>query len=73
MRKNLPPELIEKVQVFKRVFAGKDGERALEILANELNPDNIFVDGDAHKTSYNLGKRDAFIYINQLLRIDKDD
>lgn len=41
----------------------------LRDLEEELNPEEIFND-NPHRTSYNAGKRDAFIYIKQLIRYD---
>jgi hypothetical protein len=62
-----------KSDYFKAVFKTPNGKKVLQDLHDELNSDAIFVNGDSHKTSYNLGRRDAYIYINQLLRIDKDE
>ncbi len=66
-------ELKRKADLFSNVFGTPQGKEVLQMLQLELNPDELFVEGDAHKTSYNLGKRDAFIYINQMLRFDNND
>jgi hypothetical protein len=62
-----------KADYFKAVFKTPNGKKVLQDLHDELNSDAIFADGDSHKTAYNLGRRDAYIYINQLLRIDKNE
>ena len=59
--------------LFKAVFKTPNGKKVLQELHDELNRDEIFVKGDAHTTSYNLGRRDAYVFISQLLRIDRDE
>jgi len=54
------------------VFNTPNGEKVLQDLQEQFNPDEIFVKGDADETHINLGKREAFIYINQLLRVDDE-
>ena len=68
----LRKELKKKADLFSHVFSTPQGKQVLQMLGEELNPDLLFVEGDAHKTSYNIGKRDAFIYINQMLRFDNE-
>jgi len=58
--------------LYRAVFNTPSGEKVLQDLQAELNPDEIFVKGDADETHINLGKREAFIYINQLLRVDDE-
>ncbi len=58
--------------LYRAVFNTPNGEKVLQDLQAELNPDEIFVKGDADETHINLGKRQAFIYINQLLRVDDE-
>jgi len=58
--------------LYQAVFNTPQGKKVWEDLTRELNPDEIFVKGDADETHINLGKREAFIYINQLLRVDDE-
>ena len=58
--------------LYRAVFNTPNGEKVLQDLQAEFNPDEIFVKGDADETHINLGKRQAFIYINQLLRVDDE-
>ena len=58
--------------LYRAVFNTPNGEKVLQDLQEQLNPDEIFVKGDADETHINLGKRQAFIYINQLLRVDDE-
>ena len=58
--------------LYRAVFNTPNGEKVLQDLQAELNPDEIFVKGDADETHINLGKRQAFIYIDQLLRVDDE-
>ena len=58
--------------LYRAVFNTPNGEKVLQDLQAELNPDEIFVKGDANETHINLGKREAFIYISQLLRVDDE-
>jgi hypothetical protein len=58
--------------LYRAVFNTPNGEKVLQDLQEQLNPDEIFVKGDADETHINLGKREAFIYISQLLRVDDE-
>jgi hypothetical protein len=58
--------------LYRSVFNTPNGEKVLQDLQAEFNPDEIFVKGDADETHINLGKRQAFIYIDQLLRVDDE-
>jgi len=58
--------------LYRAVFNTPNGEKVLQDLQAQLNPDEIFVKGDANETYINLGKREAFIYISQLLRVDDE-
>ena len=63
---------LESVQQEKQQIETKHqkSEEVLEMLKAELNPD--FLKGsDPNETYYNLGRRDAIVYINQLLRYDE--
>ena len=64
---------LDKVNLYKSVFNTPEGKRVLEDLHEELNPDEIFVKGDADETNVNIGKRAAYIYIDQLLRVDTNE
>ncbi|MCP5057682.1 MAG: hypothetical protein GY937_13300 [bacterium] len=59
--------------LYQAVFNTPQGKKVWEDLTRELNPDEIFVKGDADETNVNIGKRAAFIYIDQLLRIETND
>lgn len=63
---NVHKKVSDKADLFRGVFDTTDGKKVMAELEAELNPDNIF-DIDPHVTGYNLGKRDAFIYIKQLI------
>jgi len=69
---NLRKETKRKADLFRHVFGTPQGKEVLQLMGEELNPDSLFVDGDSHKTSYNVGKRDGFIYVNQMLRFDNE-
>ena len=56
-----------KADLFRALFTTPNGKKVLQELNDELNRDDIFVNGDAHKTAYNLGRRDAFIYIKSFV------
>ena len=58
--------------LYRVVFNTPNGEKVLQDLQAQFNPDEIFVKGDANETYINLGKREAVIYINQLLRVDDE-
>lgn len=60
-------KLNEKAARFHRVFNTPEGKKVLQDLEEELNPDTL-MGKDSHFTTYNVGRRDAFIYIQQLLR-----
>jgi hypothetical protein len=69
----LPKYTNDIAALYQSVFATPNGKKVWEDLTRELNPDELFVKGDAEATHINIGKRDAYIYINQLLRIDTND
>lgn len=60
--------LAKKSEVMRRVFSSPDGEAALEVLREEFDSINIYVQGDPHGTSYKLGCRDVVKYIEQLIK-----
>ncbi len=55
--------------LYRAVFNTPNGEKVLQDLQAELNPDEIFVKGDADEKYINLCELQAFIYINELLRV----
>jgi len=69
----LRKETKRKADLFKHVFGTPQGKEVLQAMKEELDPDSLFVDGDAHKTTYNVGRRDAFIFVNQMLRFDPNE
>lgn len=66
-------QLKEKAALYQSVFNTPNGKKVWKDLVAELNPDEILVKGCADETNVNIGKRAAFIYIDQLLRIDEHD
>lgn len=65
--------LKEKAALYQSVFNTPNGKKVWKDLVEEFNPDEIFVKGDVNETNVNIGKREAFIYIHQLMRIDNND
>ncbi len=63
----------ERKALYRAVFNTPNGKQVLEDLAAQLNPDSLFVHGDTNATHVNLGKREAYIYIEQLLRGDENE
>ena len=70
-RDKLRTQLNEKSRHFLLTFTSPSGKKVLEDLENELNPD-VLIASTPHETSYNVGRRDAFIYIKQLMRYAED-
>jgi len=64
-------QTLDKAYLFARVFNTADGQEVLKHLSEEFNPASIFDGSNNNKTNYNLGKRDAFVYIEQILRFAK--
>lgn len=62
-------KLREKAARFYRLFSTHDGEQVLQDLVDEFDSDDLFNE-KPHKTSYNVGRRDAVIYIKQLMRYE---
>jgi hypothetical protein len=71
--KKAPKVNTDKAALYQALFNTPNGKKVWKDLVEEFNPDDIFVKGDAHETHLNLGKREAYNYINQLLRIDTND
>ncbi len=55
-----------KAGLFRDVFDNEQGQKVLAMLEDELNPDDIF-NLDPNTTAYTLGRRDALVYIKQLI------
>lgn len=64
-------EISKKALLFKKVFNSDDGKEVLEMLDEEFNPEILF-SKNPHETSYNTGRRDVIVYIQQLLRYDNE-
>lgn len=60
--------LQRKASVLKRVFAGPEGQEALEFLRQEFVEGPLF-DKDPLVTAHRLGARDMVVFIQQLVRI----
>ena len=75
MRKTtkVPEMNTQKAELYQALFKTPNGKKVWRDLVEVFNPETIFVKGDVNETSFNLGKREAYNYINQLLRIDTDD
>lgn len=63
--------LRRKAHRFHRLFNSPDGKKVLQDLKDELDPDELKGATDAD-TNYNIGKRDAFVYIKQLIRYEEN-
>jgi hypothetical protein len=61
----------KKARRFHGLFTSPVGKLVLRDLEGELNPDVLY-DGTQHGTAYNVGRRDAFIYIQQLIRYEEN-
>lgn len=59
-------ELAKMAHIFRSVFNTDDGKLVLKKLEEEFDRDNIMSD-NPHRTHYNLGRRDAVVYIRQML------
>ena len=64
-------EAKKKARNFHKLFTSPIGEKVLRDLEQELNPDTLIA-STPHETSYNVGRRDAFIYIQQLIRYSEN-
>lgn len=62
-----PADIIERnyrrVAVYKRLFNSPDGKIVLEDLEERFFNEELFIKGDSHSTTYNVGLRDAVRYI----------
>lgn len=65
-------EVVEKKAArFHRVFTSLEGALVLKDLEDEFNKD-ILLSPDHDETIYNVGRRDVFIYIQQLIRYQEN-
>lgn len=64
-------KLREKAARFYRLFKTHDGEQVLKDLEDEFDADDLFNE-NPHKTNYNVGRRDAVVYIKQLMRYEEN-
>ena len=69
----MPKYIDKKAALYQALFNTPNGKKVWKDLVEELNPDELFVKNDVNATHINLGKREAYNYINQLLRIDTND
>jgi hypothetical protein len=70
-REQLEKQLSQKAQHFLITFTSPSGKKVLEDLDKELNPD-VLKGKTPDDTAYNVGRRDAFIYIQQMMRYAED-
>jgi hypothetical protein len=64
-------KLRNKAAKFHRLFTSPDGKLVLQDLEDELNPD-VLIGKTSEDTAYNVGRRDAFVYIQQLIRYEEN-
>lgn len=64
-------KLRKKAANFHKLFTSPTGELVLLDLEEELNPD-VLKGETSEDTAYNVGRRDAFIYIQQLIRYEEN-
>jgi hypothetical protein len=55
-----------KASLFKEVFSTVSGIKVLKLLEEECNADELR-SPDPHNTYFNLGRRDAVVYIKQMI------
>ncbi len=66
-RKEIQEKLEKKAARFHKLFTSPAGKLVLKDLEDEFNPDVLLGKSDS-ETNYNVGKRDVYIYITQLIR-----
>lgn len=62
-------KLRDKAARFHRLFSTHDGEQVLQDLIDEFDADDLF-DENPHKMGWKVGRRDAVVYIKQLMRYE---
>jgi hypothetical protein len=60
-------QIESKVRVVQKLMKTRDGKKLMSILEDEFDSDTIMVKGDPYTTAYHLGRRDAVVYLKQLL------
>jgi hypothetical protein len=71
-RKQLKIEKVKKKAArFHKLFTSPAGKLVLQDLEDELNPD-VLISSNHDETIYNVGRRDSFIYIQQLIRYEEN-
>lgn len=71
MKKEQKDKLRKKAARFHRLFTSPEGELVLHDLEEELNKD-VLIGKTSEDTAYNVGRRDAFVYIQQLIRYEEN-
>lgn len=70
-QKQSKEKLRKKAANFHQLFTSPIGKLVLQDLEDEFNPDALM--SSMHdETIYNVGRRDAFIYIQQLIRYEEN-
>lgn len=61
--------------ILRRTFAGPDGEEALAVLREYcgFDGDEIAEFDSANETFFNLGKRDVFLHIKEMIAFDQEE
>jgi len=67
--KSSAEKVVKKARRFHKLFTSPEGALVLKDLEDECNPDRLLGKNDG-ETNYNVGKRDVFIYIQQLIRYE---
>jgi len=57
-----------KVSRIQALFSTPEGKEVLKFLNDEFNGTELFVMGDPHATSYRLGQRDVYVYLEQAVK-----
>lgn len=71
LKEETKKRLRNKAGRFQKLFTSPAGKLVLRDLEDEFNPDVLLGKSDA-ETNYNVGKRDVYIYITQLIRYEED-
>ncbi len=66
-REEIREKLEKKAARFHKLFTSPAGKLVLKDLEDEFSPD-VLLGKDDSETNYNVGKRDVYIYITQLIR-----
>jgi hypothetical protein len=71
VKAQIPQKLLDKSIRARKVFTTPDGQKMLEVLHQEFNGPNLYVE-DSDRTEFNLGRRDVVMYIEQLINLAKE-